>query len=229
MNLFRKKESPAKRGPSLGGAGGEASPIVYRERSANNFQEDELKRLRNSGAKSTPQRQYRERVVGGSDHQSQPAKSASPQPHRQNDSTPGGADDGERDRQFELLKKQLEIALREGDSDRIIEGYRNLGQHFMSGKTLAEQQAAKQMFEKALEHAGSQTHYLPCARPLVLACTPARRSGTRCFFMRMFVIRVVFPVPGLVFHVNRVVLSFSILNTQKCTEVNTQPCIQPLS
>ena len=181
MNLFRKKESPAKRGPSLGGAGGEASPIVYRERSANNFQEDELKRLRKSGAQSAPQRQYRERVVGGSDHQSQPATCASPQPARQHDASTGGADDGERDRQFELLKKQLEIALREGDSDRIIEGYRNLGQHFMSGKTLAEQQAAKQMFEKALEHAGSQTHYLPCARPLVLARTPARRSGSDAF------------------------------------------------
>jgi len=31
-----------------------------------------------------------------------------------------------------------------GDTDKIIAGYRQLGQHFMQGKSLAEQQAAKQ-------------------------------------------------------------------------------------
>ena len=42
MNLFRRKESPAKKGPSLGPSAGAPSPMVYRERSANNFQEEEL-------------------------------------------------------------------------------------------------------------------------------------------------------------------------------------------
>ena len=176
MNLFRRKESPAKKGPSLGSSAGAPSPMVYRERSANHFQEEELARLRTGGQpaaaqRSAPPMAYRERVVG----QEYPPV-ASP-PHAAAGSPPAGrppaasppraaADDRERDRQFEQLKKLLEIALREGDSDKIIEGYRNLGQHFMSGKTLAEQQAAKQMFEKALDHAGlmnNETEQVPAA------------------------------------------------------------------
>lgn len=59
-----------------------------------------------------------------------------------------------REEAFERYKTDLEAALIAGNSDKIIEGYRNLGQHFMQGKSVAEHQAAKQMFEKALEHAG---------------------------------------------------------------------------
>jgi hypothetical protein len=59
-----------------------------------------------------------------------------------------------REEAFERFKSELENALIAGNSDKIIEGYRNLGQHFMQGKSVAEHQAAKQMFEKALEHAG---------------------------------------------------------------------------
>ena len=178
MFLFGKKdkESPAKKGPSLGGSSG-PTPIVYRERSADNFQQDELRRLSTGGGvQSTPPRQpaYRERTVGSDPHVGQDRVPSSPQPARtasQSSRTspspqPSGNDEGERDRQFDTLKKQLETALREGDTDRIIEGYRNLGQHFMQGKTLAEQQAAKQMFEKALEHAGSELPLLLCVMHL---------------------------------------------------------------
>ena len=156
MFLFgKKKEESPKKGPSLLGAGGAPAPIVYRERSADNFQQEELNRLQGGG------RQYRERVVGQEVYAPSPEHAhgrASPQPSA---GSKASNDNGDRDRQFDSLKKQLEIALREGDTDRIIEGYRNLGQHFMHGKTLAEQQAAKQMFEKALEHAGSR----PCPAP----------------------------------------------------------------
>jgi hypothetical protein len=149
----KKKEEPAKKkGPSLFEQAGTPSPLVYRERSANNFQEEELNRLRNSGGQPTQRPVYRERVVGvpSAAASSPAATNSSPQTAAKPDS----GDDGQRDRQFDMLKKQLATALQDGDSDRIIEGYRNLGQHFMSGKTIAEQQAAKQMFEKALEHAG---------------------------------------------------------------------------
>jgi hypothetical protein len=156
MFLFgKKKEESPKKGPSLLGKAGTPAPIVYRERSADNFQQEELNRLQGGG------RQYRERVVGQETYAPSPEPAqgrASPHPSA---GSKASNDNGERDRQFDSLKKQLEIALREGDTDRIIEGYRNLGQHFMHGKTLAEQQAAKQMFEKALEHAGS----CPCPAP----------------------------------------------------------------
>lgn len=114
------------------------------------------------GVQSTPPpRQYKERVVGqdpaGGGAPSPLGRTASPQPAARAGSS--STDDGERDRQFDILKKALETALRQGDGDKIIEGYRNLGQHFMQGKTLAEQQAAKQMFEKALEHAGSRAAF----------------------------------------------------------------------
>ena len=157
MFLFgKKKEESPKKGPSLLGKGGAPAPIVYRERSADNFQQEEINRLQGGG------RQYRERVVGQEVYAPSPEPAqgrASPQPSA---GSKAGNDNGDRDRQFDSLKKQLEIALREGDTDRIIEGYRNLGQHFMHGKTLAEQQAAKQMFEKALEHAGSRPCPVPC-------------------------------------------------------------------
>lgn len=176
MFLFgKKKEDSPKKGPSLLGAGGGPSPIVYRERSADNFQQDELNRLR-GGTPQNPHA-YSERVVGQEGNAPQPGRgAASPQPQA---APRAGADDGDRDRQFDSLKKQLEIALREGDTDRIIEGYRNLGQHFMAGKTLAEQQAAKQMFEKALEHAGSRPCPAPCA---------ARRDGDRFWVLSVAVV-----------------------------------------
>jgi tetratricopeptide (TPR) repeat protein len=63
MFLFgKKKEESPKKGPSLLGKGGAPAPIVYRERSEENFQQEELNRLHDGG------RQYRERVVAQETH-----------------------------------------------------------------------------------------------------------------------------------------------------------------
>eukprot|EP00960_Hanusia_phi_P058596 763930-Hanusia_phi.AAC.7 len=129
MNIFGRRSSQKKSGGSKTSS---PSPNVYKERSAIDFQAEELKRLQ--GKESTEGE--------GADSRSK-------------DGTSDSASTVEtRDQRFVRLKKTLETALRNGDTDKIIEGYRNLGQHFMQGKSLAEQQAAKQMFEKALEHAG---------------------------------------------------------------------------
>ena len=151
-SLFGSKKD-SKKGPSLASGGpslaaGGTSPLDYN--------------MRSGSENGSAPRQYRERVVGAEDTQQVASsaqgntRSSSPQPAASPQQ--GGSDERDRDRQFDVLKKHLETALRAGDTDKIIEGYRNLGQHFMQGKTLAEQQAAKQMFEKALEHAGSPFH-----------------------------------------------------------------------
>ena len=159
---FGKKESPQQQKGQAQQRNGSPTPHVYRERSATNFQEEELSRLRGSGRSGHDTQQ---RPPGA---RSTPPVAQAPMPEEQtgaSSSAGSGGDDGERDRQFETLKGQLAVALQEGDSDRIIEGYRNLGQHFMAGKTLAEQQAAKQMFEKALQHAGHNSNGLKSASP----------------------------------------------------------------
>ena len=170
-SLFGSKKD-SKKGPSLASGGpslaaGGTSPLDYN--------------LRSGSENGSAPRQYRERVVGAEDTQQQVASSAqgntrssSPQPAASPQQ--GGSDERDRDRQFDVLKKHLETALRAGDTDKIIEGYRNLGQHFMQGKTLAEQQAAKQMFEKALEHAGSPFHTKHTHAQIF--CAPVRASAS---------------------------------------------------
>eukprot|EP00291_Cryptomonas_curvata_P005097 CAMPEP_0172177480 /NCGR_PEP_ID=MMETSP1050-20130122/15459_1 /TAXON_ID=233186 /ORGANISM="Cryptomonas curvata, Strain CCAP979/52" /LENGTH=148 /DNA_ID=CAMNT_0012850003 /DNA_START=396 /DNA_END=839 /DNA_ORIENTATION=- len=82
-----------------------------------------------------------------------PARSPAVQQGRTSPAGHASHEKADREQKFKELKATLESSLRRQDLGSVVECYKSLGQHFMSGTTAAEHQAAKMMFEKAIEHA----------------------------------------------------------------------------